>query len=309
MVLFSQKKYEVLGAGLKSTWPASKTGEFELARFENGELHAVVHTPVAFEHCIVLGSIAPPDEQLLSTLLLAHTLKKEGARKLTALLPYLAYSRQDKDKPGESLAAALIGRLLEAAGFDQVITLDVHSEADKRLFPIPLISLETAALFGDALRKRELTEATVVAPDNGAIARAKAVQRAAGLPEGNIPYFEKQRVGTGIVHVGPIGKVGAQAVIVDDILDTGTTLVSACEKLAEAGVREMYIMVTHGLFTGAHWKELWRLNVKRIFCTDAVPLPTSLDKNNVETLSIVPLLRHQLSHLQQYDEAMAHDMG
>lgn len=304
MILFSLKQYESLGAELKSAWPALRTGEFELARFENGELHATVHTSVAFEPCIVLGSIAPPDEQLLSTLLLAHTLRKEGAGKLTALLPYLAYSRQDKDKPGESLAAALTGRLLEAAGFEQVITLDVHSEIDKKLFPIPLISLETAALFGDAIRKHKLTEATIVAPDNGAIARSKAVQRAAGLPEGDIPYFEKQRVGTGIAHVGPIGKVGAQAVIVDDILDTGTTLVSACQKLLEAGVREMYVMVTHGLFTGDRWRELWRLNVKRIFCTDAVPLPTDLDRNKIEILSIVPLLRQQLSHLEQHDEEM-----
>jgi len=304
MVLFAQKQYEALGAELKRAWPALRIGELELARFENGELHATVHTSVAFEHCIVLGSIAPPDEQLLSALLLAHTLKKEGAGKLTALLPYLAYSRQDKDKPGESLAAALTGRLLEAAGFDQIITLDVHSEMDKQLFPIPLISLETAALFGDAIRKHKLSEATIVAPDNGAIARSKAVLKAAGLPEGDVPYFEKQRVGAGIAHVGPIGKVGVQAVIVDDILDTGATLVSACQKLVEAGVRVMYIMVTHGLFTGNRWKELWGLNVKRIFCTDAVPLPSDLDRNNIEILSIVPLLRRHLSHLEQHDEAM-----
>lgn len=309
MVLFALKKYEALGAELKSASPALRIGEFELARFENGELHATVHTSVAFEHCTVLGSIAPPDEQLLSTLLLAHTLRKEGAAKLTALLPYLAYSRQDKDKPGESLAAALTGRLLEAAGFAQVITLDLHSEIDKALFPIPLLSLETAALFGDAIRNHKLTEATIVAPDNGAIARAKAVQMAAGLPQGDIPYFEKQRVGTGITHVGPIGKVGAQAVIVDDILDTGTTLVSACQKLVDADVQEMYIMVTHGLFTGNRWRELWRLNVKRIFCTDAVPLPTGLDRNNIEILSIVPLLRRQLSYLERHDEAMLRGVG
>jgi len=309
MIVFPLRKYEVLGAELKSAWPALKAGKFELARFDNGELYAIVHTSVAFEHCLVLGSIAPPDEQLLSILLLADTLKKEGAGKLTALLPYLAYSRQDKDKPGESLAAALTGRLLEAAGFDQVVTLDVHSEASKHLFPIPLVSLETATLFGDAIRRHRLSEATIVAPDNGAIARARAVQIAAGIPERDIPYFEKQRVRTGIVHVGPIGKVGAQAVIIDDILDTGTTLVSACQKLVEVGIREIYIMVTHGLFTGETWRELWRLNVKRIFCTDAVPLPTGLDRSNIEILSVVPLLRRQISHLEQHDEAMAHDVG
>jgi len=288
-----------MGRQLEKVVAGIRSGAFEITRFDNSELHAVVQSSAAAEDCVVLGSIAPPDEQLLSVLLLGHTLKKERAGKLTALLPYLAYSRQDKDKPRESLAAALTGRLLKAAGFDPVITLDVHSETDNRLFPIRLISVETAPLFGDAIRKHNLSAATVVAPDNGAIARAKAVQIAAGLPESEVPYFEKQRIGTGIAHSGPIGKVGAQAVIVDDILDTGTTLVSACQKLVQAGVGEIYIMVTHGLFTGERWKELWRLNVRRIFCTDAVPLPAHLDSNNIEVLSVVPLLAQQLSPLEQ----------
>lgn len=258
---------------------------------------------------MVLGSIAPPDEQLLSTLLLADTLRKEGAGKLTALLPYLAYSRQDKDKPGESLGTRWVGQLLTAAGFDRVITADVHSRAAQQLFPLPLISLETAPLFADAIKKYRLTGATIVAPDNGAILRARAVQGAAGLPESDIPYFEKQRTGKGIVHVGPIGEVGPQAVIVDDILDTRTTLVSACEKLVEAGTLEIYIMVTHGLFTGERWKRLWSLGVRRIICTDTVPVAVGLDKSNIETLSIVPVVRQELSHLEKHDDVVAHEVG
>ena len=294
MILFVFKNYEAMGAELEGMLPWLRQGNFQVARYDNGELHASVHTAVAFEHCVVLGSIAPPDQQLLSTLLLAHTLRKEGAGKLSALLPYLAFSRQDTDKPGESLAIALVGRLLAAAGFDQVITADVHSEADKQLFPIPIVSLETAQLFADTIKKYRLTEATIVAPDNGAIARCKAIKAAAGVPRGDTPYFEKQRIETGIVHVGPIGNVGSQAVIIDDMLDTGTTLVSACQKLVEAGVREIYIMITHGLFTGEHWRRLWSLGVKRIICTDTVPLPVGLDRSDIETLSIVPLLRQQL---------------
>ena len=294
MILFALEKYEAMGAALERTLPWLRYGEFRVGRYDNGELYASMHTPAAFDHCVVLGSIAPPDEQLLSALLLANTLRKEGAGKLSALLPYLAYSRQDTDKPGESLAIAFVGRLLAAAGFDQVITADVHSEADKQLFPIPIISLETAQLFADTIKKYRLTEATIVAPDNGAIARCKAVKAAAGILEGETPYFEKQRIGTGIAHVGPIGNVGSLAVLIDDMLDTGTTLVSACQKLVEAGVREIYIMITHGLFTGERWKQLWSLGVKRIICTDTVPLPGGFDSRDIETLSIVPLLRQQL---------------
>jgi len=305
MILFAFPKYGPMGAALEGTLPWLKSGEFQVTRFDNGELHAIVHTPVASEHCVILGSIAPPDEQLLSVLLLADTLRKEGSSKVTALLPYLAYSRQDKNKVGESLAIALVGRLLTAAGFDQVITVDVHSEADKRLCSIPISSLDTAQLFADTIKRYQLTDATIVAPDNGAIARCRAVKIAAGLPAGDIPHFEKQRIEKGIEHVGPIGKVGSRAVIVDDMLDTGTTLVSACEKLVAAGVREIYIMITHGLFTGERSKQLWSLGVKRIICTDTVPLPIGLDRSRIETLSIAPLLRQQLSHLEEYDDVMA----
>ena len=143
-----------------------------------------------------------------------------------------------------------------------------------------------------------MSGATIVAPDEGAIGRCEAVKKAAG-PEGapalgKTPHFEKHRTETGITHAGPIGEVGRRAVIVDDILDTGSTLLSACEKLAEAGLEEIDIMVTHGLFTGERWKELWRLGVKRIFCTDSVPLPAGVDGNNIVRLSVAPLLEREL---------------
>jgi ribose-phosphate pyrophosphokinase len=301
MVLFTLQKYELLGAALESVLPWLVSGRFKLDRYDNGELNIVLDKPVLAKHCAVLGSIAPPDEQLLAVSMLGHTLKKEGAGKVSALLPYLAYSRQDRDKPGQSLATAWAGAMLKASGFDYVITFDVHSEAAKRLFPMPLISLSTAPIFAEAIHKYQLTAATIVAPDNGAIVRCEAVKAAAGLPQSETPYFEKRRVENGIVHVGPIGEVGRQAVLIDDILDTGTTLVSACQKLTGAGVREIDIMITHGAFTGQRWKELWGLGVKRIFCTDTLPFPAGLDATNVVMLSIIPLLRQQLLLLREQD--------
>ena len=138
MILFAFEAYQAMAAALgKAT--GLTLGRFRVAHFENGELHIDVHTSVANENCLVLGSIAPPDEQLLSVLLLAHTLKKERARRVTGILPYLAYARHDKDKPGQSLATAWTGSLARASGLDQVITIDVHSERAKALFPIPVV--------------------------------------------------------------------------------------------------------------------------------------------------------------------------
>lgn len=293
MLLFASQAFLPMAVTLAKAADL-RIGEFHAARFENGEWHLDLETAVRNERCLVLGSIAPPDEQLLTTLLLGHTLRKEGAGYVTAILPYLAYARDDKDKPGKSLATAWAGSLVRASGFDEVIAVDVHSERARRLFPIAVRSLSPAEVFADAISRYGLDDATIVAPDGGAIGRCQAVQRAAGVGQPTIPYFEKQRTTTGITHAGPIGEVRRRALIVDDILDTGGTLLSACEKLRQAGVEEITIMVTHSLFTGERWKLLWRLGVKRIFCTDSVPNDLGLPENGIVRLSIVPLLAKEL---------------
>jgi ribose-phosphate pyrophosphokinase len=247
----------------------------------------------------MLGSIAPPDNQLLSFALLGHTLKKEGAATLTAILPYLAYTRQDKDKSGESLGTAWIGSLLKSAGFDEVVTVDLHSERDKELFPIPILSLSSADMFAAAIKNSGLTDATIVAPDDGAIGRCEAVKSAAGMRSRETVFFEKRRTDQGVIHRGPIGHVNRRVLIIDDMLDTGGTLVSACAKLVEAKVEEIYILVTHGLFTGTSWTRLWSLRVKRIFCTDTVPLPAGIETERITVLPMAPLLCETLARISR----------
>ena len=298
MILFRFPAYEEIARQLL-VLPSMRLGKFNVARYENGELYVTLQGPIRGERCLVLGTIAPPDEQILSFLLLAHTLKKEGANSVTALVPYLAYTRQDKDKPGESLATAWSGSLLKCSGIDQLITVDVHSERDRQLFPFPLVSVSTAELFAETISKHGLTDATIVAPDNGAIYRCEAVKRAAGMPVGLTPYFEKKRTEKGIVHSRLVGRVGARAVIIDDMLDTGGTLASACEKLKEASVEEILILVTHGLFTGSYWTRLWSLGVTRIFCTDTVPLRAGMATANISVLSAAPLLIQELSAMDK----------
>ncbi len=296
MVIFALSGYDSLASQLETS---GHRGEFHLGRFENGELFVRLLTEVRHEHCVLVGSLAPPHERLFSFALLAHTLKKEGCRKISAVLPYLAYTRQDKDKHGESLGAAWIGALLKTSGIDEVLTVDVHSRRDQQLFPIPLISSFPAELFANAIRRSGLTDATVVAPDNGAIPRCKEVNEALGRPAATIPYFEKLRDESGIKHTRLFGIVGRRALIIDDMLDTGGTLISACKQLIDSGTFEIFIVVTHGLFTGTDWKKLWSLNVQHIFCTDTIPaLPAIREEQRVTILPIREVLREQLSGLQ-----------
>jgi ribose-phosphate pyrophosphokinase len=253
-------------------------GRFSMERFANGERHIHLNAPVAGKRCVVLGTVSPPAENLLSYLLLCHTLRSQGAGSVTALLPYLAYSRHDRKEPLESHGAAWMGSLLGAAGVTSVITVDVHSPRLKRLFPIPLHSVSPAAIFADEIRRRSLQDATMVAPDKGAIARCQAVARAAGM-ERPVATMTKRRTRDGVVHGRLQGKVGPRAVVVDDMLDTGGTLISCCEELRRSGARALYVFVTHGLFTGDAWRRLRGLGVRLIACTDTVPVRPAVAKN------------------------------
>jgi ribose-phosphate pyrophosphokinase len=292
MILFVFPGYACMGSELADL-PGIRIGHYSLDRFPNQEVHAAIQTDVTNEECFILGTIAPPDEQLLSTLLLSHTLKKEGARRIIALLPYLAYARDDKQKAGQSVATAWVGALLRASGIDEVITVDVHSTAAQELFPMPLVSLSPADLFAQEIARLSLLEATMVAPDEGARDRCQAVARAAGMNE-EITIFKKKRTAAGIVHESIAGPVGPHVVIVDDILDTGGTLVSCCEQLHQLGVRGITIFVTHGLFTGELWQKLWSLGVQRIYSTDTIPQPQEQTSGNRRTVSVLPLLCEHL---------------
>ena len=268
MICFALNGYKNFATSLiKGT--KIKLGRFSVNRFPNQEMYVLVNDNVADMDCLVVGTIAPPDENLLSLALLCHTLKKEGAKKIKLVLPYIAYSRQDKSKPGESLATALIGDILKSSGVDEIVTMDVHSRKVSELYGTTLISLSPVEVLAQQIKKNHLEDSTLVAPDRSALARADEIIKLLGM-KNSTAYLDKERTLDGIKHLAFHGEVKDKAIIIDDMLDTGGTLVSCCEQLVRAGVKDLYIMVTHGLFTGYKWKKLLDLSVKKIYCTDTV---------------------------------------
>jgi ribose-phosphate pyrophosphokinase len=268
---------------------APALGSCAFSRFSNGELYVRLGSPVASRVCAVLGSLAPPDEQIVSVLLLAHTLKRVGARRVVALLPYLGYARQDRAPAGQSLGSAWAGDLLRAVGVDQVLTIDLHSRRAAACFPMPLESLSPAPLFAQVLVERGLTDVSVVAPDEGALERCEAVIRAAGI-HAPPAYLRKRRDADGVTHGALVGTIAPRVAIVDDIIDTGGTLLSACLELRRAGAREITVFATHGLFTGQRWRELSALGVQRIYTTDSIPAAGHRGGDIVEVLPVGRLI-------------------
>jgi ribose-phosphate pyrophosphokinase len=303
-IIFSLPKYYSLLPHELTARSAPARGDCEFARFPNGELFVRIAGPVAARVCAVLGSLAPPHEQILSVLLLAHTLKRQGARRVVALLPYLGYARQDRADPGQSLGAAWAGDLLGAAGVEEVLTLDVHSRQAAACFPMGLHSLSPARLFAEALVSRGLSDVSVVAPDEGALDRCDAVIHAAGI-RAPLAHLRKRRDAGGVTHSSLVGTVTSRVVIVDDILDTGGTLVSACAALRQAGAQEIFVFVTHGLFTGERWRALPALGVRRIYTTDSTPAARERAGDLVEVLPVGGLILEGFAALADRRERAA----
>jgi ribose-phosphate pyrophosphokinase len=259
--------YERFASGLEH-------GSFRRAavkRFPNGELHFRVPERIEARRCVVVGSISPPAGNVERFTLIVHGLRRVGAGRVTALLPYLAYARQDRAVPGESLGLAWVGELLRASGVDEVLCVDIHSEqaADVLGLRLMVSSLSPADLLASALPSPWRSGVTFVAPDEGAIERCTAVARAAGTDR-PVVWARKRRTPTGVEHHGLVGSPESRAVVVDDILDTGDTLVSCCRQLREVGVEHVGVVATHGLFTGDRWRALLAEGVREIWITDTV---------------------------------------
>jgi ribose-phosphate pyrophosphokinase len=226
-----------------------------VGRFPNGELHVEVPARVEGRSCIVVGSISPPAGNLERLTLVAHALRRAGAERVSALLPYLAYARQDRAARNQSLGLAWVGGLLRASGVDEVVCVDVHSQHAGDLLGLPLTSLSPACVLAAALTPTWREEVTFVAPDEGAVDRCSAVARAAGVDRA-IVWARKRRTPARVEQLGLVGSPTRRAVVVDDILDTGATLVSCCRQLRDVGVKHIGVIATHGLFTGDDWRAL-----------------------------------------------------
>jgi len=264
------------------------------SRFANGEIAVRLLGQVADRDCVLLGTAAPPAERMIELLMAADTLTRHGALSVSALLPYLAYARQDHPEAGHSLAAAWLGRALNAAGVGAVTTIDIHSEAARELIGLPVASLSPARLFTRALADQVAADTVVVAPDRGAVTRAREMADALGV-ERPVASLDQERTAAGVTHTRILGELDRNAIVVDDILDNGGTLLCCCRELRSRGVEGLTVAVTHGLFTGSAWHALGELGVDDIHTTDSIPTVWLRASRLIRVHSIAPLLTEALA--------------
>ena len=258
--------------------PTTSEADLEVSRFGDEELRVRVHGHVGGRDCVIVGSVSPPADSLLGLLLATETLKAHGAHTLTAVLPYMAYGRSDVPDPGGVQSIGVIGRALEGAGIDRVVTVDLHSSRDPLLFPIPLESISPAHAIAASIAE-EWTFDAVVAPDKGAFERARAMAAELGLED---PLAASQVANA------------ERVLIVDDIIDSGRTLHACCRALLARGVKEIVIAVTHPVFAGTEWRDLLSMPVRALYTTDTIADVRRARPYLTRVVSIAPVLAQAL---------------
>ena len=262
-------------------------------RFADMEVFVEIHENVRGKDVFIVQSTsAPANDNLMELLILADALKRSSARRITAVMPYFGYARQDRRSgPRTPISAKLVANMIERAGIDRVMTLDLHAGQIQGFFDIPTDNLFAAPTFARDIQERfETSKVVVVSPDVGGVVRARALAKRIGCP---IAICDKRRERAGESQVmNVIGDVaGMRCILIDDIVDSGGTLVNAANALLETGAADVYAYITHGVLSGGAVSKITNSKLKQLVITDSIQ-PTEPVKaaSNIRLLSIAPLL-------------------
>jgi ribose-phosphate pyrophosphokinase len=248
-------------------------GKVEISRFPDGEIDLKVMEDVRGADVYVIQPTCPPvNENLMELLILIDCLKRSSAERITAVMPYFGYARQDRKAEGRvPISAKLVANVITAAGASRALAVDLHAAQLQGFFDIPMDHLYAAPVLIEHFRRLELRDVTVVSPDVGGIkmARAYAKRLNAGLA-----IVDKRRSGpneTEVMHV--IGDVaGRNVIMVDDMISTGTSIAEAARACRKNGARDIYICATHAVMAGKASEKLQKAPVKEVVVTDTIPL-------------------------------------
>jgi ribose-phosphate pyrophosphokinase len=257
----------------------------ETKSFPDGESYVRITGDIAGEKVAVVQSTYPPqDRHLVQLLQLLDTARDLNASELIAVVPYLAYSRQDKRfRPGEAVSVRTIVKLIEATGAGSLVTVDVHTDKILDLFRIKAHNLSAMAAIGEYFSKLKLLKPYVFAPDEGALERAKTL---AGYLGADYSFFQKQRDReTGMIRTkGRDFEIkDRDAIVVDDIISTGSTIANAASILREEGARDIYVACTHPLLLGGAKEKIIAAGAKEVIGTDCV----ASDVSRISVASVI----------------------
>jgi ribose-phosphate pyrophosphokinase len=276
-------------------------GGAKLGRFSDGEIYFQILENVRGADVFVVQSCCDPvDRHLLELLLMIDAFKRASAWRVTAVIPYYAYARQDrKDKPRVPISAKLVADLLETAGASRALTLDLHAPQIQGYFNVPVDHLYASPVLIEYFKQRKMKKVTVVSPDAGGVERARAFAKKLDAP---LAIVDKRRVDVDVSEVMHlIGEVrGAPALIIDDIIDTAGTIVKTAEALLKEGATEVYAACTHAVLSGPAVERLNQSAIAEVVVTDSVPLNEAARKlSKIKVLSVADLLARGIRSIHE----------
>jgi len=283
-------------------------GHVKLKTFANGETYCRYEESVrGADMFIVQSACDPVDRNLMELLIMINAARLASAKRITAVIPWYFYARQDKkSRPREPITARLVADLLETAGVDRVITMDLHAGQVQGFFRIPVDHMVAVPMFAQHIRDYlgSEVERVAVAPDTG---RAKLAGKFAEMIGGGLVVLNKERPGHNQAKVtGVIGDVaGKVAVMTDDIIDTGGTLCAGAEALREAGATRVIACATHALFNEPALERIAESAFEKVVVTDTVPVDELNKPHNIEVLSISGLLAETIQNVFSDDSVSA----
>jgi ribose-phosphate pyrophosphokinase len=271
-----------------------------IKKFADGEIYIEINENIRGNSIFLIQSISSPaNDNLMELLLCVDALKRSSAKNITAVIPYFGYARQDrKVAPRTSISAKLVSNLITKAGVDRVVTVDLHAGQIQGFFDIPVDNLFATPIFARHIKKNLKEKNLIcVSPDIGGVERTRALARKLDI---GISIIDKRRPAPGKSQVmNVIGNVkNKTCIIVDDIIDSGGTIINAAQALINRGAKEVHVYITHGVLSGEAVEKIKKSKIKNLVVTDTIDNSNKLKKaKNIEVLSICNLLGEAIKRI------------
>jgi ribose-phosphate pyrophosphokinase len=277
-------------------------GAIQVSRFSDGEIIVEIKENVRGKDIyVVQPTCRPVNENLMELLVIMDALKRASAGCITAVVPYYAYARQDrKTAPRMPIAAKLVADLLSTSGAQRMVTMDLHAGQIQGFFDIPVDHLFATPVLLDYIKTHFAPDLAIVSPDTGGVERARAFARRL---QGSLAIIDKRRDGAAISAMTLIGNVwGKEAVIIDDMVNTGGTLTMAAEVLMRHGARSVHACVTHPVLAGDSVTTIKNSLLRSLITTDTIPLsPDGAACDKIKVLTVAPLLAEAIRRIHDKD--------
>lgn len=275
-------------------------GKVKLKRFSDGEVAFQILENVRGQDVFIVQPTSPPvAETLVELLVMIDAFKRASARRITAVLPYYGYARQDrKDKPRVPISSKLVGDLLTAAGTHRLLTVDLHADQIQGFFNIPVDHLYATPILIRAVQEMQLENVCIVSPDSGGVERARFYAK---YLKANLAIIDKRRVADNEAEVmNIVGDVdGKNVVIVDDLIDTGGTIVNATMEMRRKGALRLFAAATHGVLSGPAIQRLQASEFEAVLISNSIPLSPERRIPKIKVFSIAPLLAEAIKSIHE----------